>query len=301
MRFLLLFIAILLPLVGKSYGNNEQIIKGKNLFATHCHACHAVHKELMGPQLSSITKKRPEIWLLKFIRNSQKVIVSGDKYANFLYKQYHNVTMPSFEQLSRQDVQAILAFIENASKEKKPDYVIFQKEVEKTALNSQMKGQKIFQNHCSSCHAIDREIYGPALGSVSKARPSVWLYNFIQHSQKLVKAGDPEATFLFKSFEHKEMPAFYYLSKEDIDAILEYIQIKSSSPSYVAGINGKYPAISKHGSLFTMKPKHYEEGNAGIGIIFKIFLVLVIVGTAIVHVILFYKLFVYLRGSNKFL
>ena len=91
------------------------ITRGKSLFLRHCSICHALEHELIGPAMVSIPQKRPLPWLIDFIRNSQKVIKSGDEYAVNLYENYDRVIMPAFEFLSDDEILAILGYIHSES------------------------------------------------------------------------------------------------------------------------------------------------------------------------------------------
>src|ERR1051325_7939753 len=51
---------------------------GKGLFQANCAQCHAVNSVVIGPALKDIDKRRPEAWLLKWVKNSQAVVKSGD-------------------------------------------------------------------------------------------------------------------------------------------------------------------------------------------------------------------------------
>ncbi|MEJ7676628.1 MAG: cytochrome c [Segetibacter sp.] len=59
--------------------------EGKTIFTNRCAACHNVNKELAGPALSGIDKRRPIDWIIKFVHSSQAVVKSGDTYAVNLY------------------------------------------------------------------------------------------------------------------------------------------------------------------------------------------------------------------------
>ena len=54
---------------------------GEALFKANCTSCHAVKEKVIGPALMGVSKRRPEDWLIKWIKNSQAVIKSGDEYA----------------------------------------------------------------------------------------------------------------------------------------------------------------------------------------------------------------------------
>jgi mono/diheme cytochrome c family protein len=88
--------------------------QGKKIFADNCQVCHSVGAEkLIGPGLKDVTKRRPEAWLISWIRNSQKVIESGDKYAVDLYNAYNKTQMPPYA-FSDDEIKSVLAYIEAA-------------------------------------------------------------------------------------------------------------------------------------------------------------------------------------------
>ncbi|MGK7397813.1 MAG: c-type cytochrome [Candidatus Cyclobacteriaceae bacterium M3_2C_046] len=93
---------------------DQAISQGQTLFENNCTVCHQVHQQLVGPALADVTQRRPLPWLISFIKNSQKVIQSGDDYAVELYNQYNKVLMPSFD-FSDEEVLNILAYIKQQS------------------------------------------------------------------------------------------------------------------------------------------------------------------------------------------
>ncbi|MBI2073784.1 MAG: cytochrome c [Gemmatimonadetes bacterium] len=69
------------------------------------------------------------------------------------------------------------------------------------------QGQKNFQTLCSVCHTIGGgRLVGPDLQGVSERRSEAWIIRFVQHSQELVAAGDPDAVALFQEFNRIPMP-----------------------------------------------------------------------------------------------
>ncbi len=90
--------------------------QGKKIFTDNCQVCHSLGAEkLIGPGLKDVTKRRPEAWLIPWIRNSQKVIDSGDKYAVELYNAYNKTQMPAYA-FSDDEIKSVLAYIEAAGK-----------------------------------------------------------------------------------------------------------------------------------------------------------------------------------------
>ena len=88
----------------------------------------------------------------------------------------------------------------------------------------------LFQQNCQSCHALDKNLTGPALRGITSRDP--WgdrqnLYDWI-HNPAAFMAKDSYTQGL-KAQYGTIMQAFPQLTKEDIDEIINYIE---SSPSY---------------------------------------------------------------------
>lgn len=270
---------------------------GRELFRTNCSPCHDVHKEVAGPMLASITKKRPVEWLIPFIKNSQEVIASGDEYANFLYDQYNHYVMPSFMQLSDKEIKDILHYIERESPRRPAEVDADSVVILKETANSILEGKQIFQRQCEECHHILYEHdYGPALGSVTKRRPKEWLIRFIRNSQEVIHSGDPYAIYLFSSFDGRIMVPMEFLTEEEITEILEYIDYASSSSHAMAGVNGRNKLVS---SDYVSLHVNVPGGSSRSAPFFKILFIIISVAGAVVHTYLIIKLFLYLRQEKK--
>jgi cytochrome c2 len=85
------------------------------------------------------------------------------------------------------------------------------------------QGQETFQRMCSACHTIGRgPLVGPDLQGIAERRSEEWIIEFVQHSQELVRAGDPDAVAIFAEFNKIPMPD-QPLSDEEVREIMEYI------------------------------------------------------------------------------
>ncbi|WP_185858781.1 c-type cytochrome [Blattabacterium cuenoti] len=95
--------------------------QGSDLFKKNCTACHAMNLEqkMIGPALADVTKKRSREWLHKWIINNKSLRESGDKDAIAIYKEYDNLEMNLFPQLSEKQVDDILSFIQKPNSIKK--------------------------------------------------------------------------------------------------------------------------------------------------------------------------------------
>lgn len=87
-------------------------IDGKALFKANCAACHfASQKKSTGPGLQGVLSRIPAgNWKYDYIRDSKKMIDSGDAYANVLYKEYNQMLMPLFVHLSNEEIDEILRY-----------------------------------------------------------------------------------------------------------------------------------------------------------------------------------------------
>ncbi len=94
---------------------DEAIIsQGESLFNNNCTVCHAINQVVVGPALKNVHERQDLPWLIGFIKNSQKVIESGDEYAVNLYNEYNKTVMPSFA-YSDEEITSIVAYIKAES------------------------------------------------------------------------------------------------------------------------------------------------------------------------------------------
>ncbi|MEP2023307.1 MAG: cytochrome c3 family protein [Reichenbachiella sp.] len=77
--------------------DEASISAGEKLFKANCTVCHAVNDKVIGPALRDIHKRRNLDWIKAFVKNSQKVIQSGDEYAVNLYNEYNKTEMTAFD------------------------------------------------------------------------------------------------------------------------------------------------------------------------------------------------------------
>jgi len=89
-------------------------------------------------------------------------------------------------------------------------------------------GETLFKANCTACHALDKQVVGPALKGVVERLKSEqgldteWLHKWIKDNKALRASGDKYANEVFEKFNKTEMQVFPNLSDADIDNILAY-------------------------------------------------------------------------------
>ena len=91
--------------------NAQDAKEGAALFKAKCTACHKVDKKVTGPALAGMSERHSEEWLVKWIKNSQAMIASGDPAAVAIYEEYNKLAMTSFTDLSDDQIKGIIAYV----------------------------------------------------------------------------------------------------------------------------------------------------------------------------------------------
>jgi mono/diheme cytochrome c family protein len=101
---------------------SQDVAAGEKLFKINCASCHKVtDQKLVGPGLKGVADRVPkpaEEWLIKWIKNSQALVKSGDAYAVKIFTEYNKSVMPS-QALSDDEIKSVLAYIANPPVDKK--------------------------------------------------------------------------------------------------------------------------------------------------------------------------------------
>lgn len=230
---------------------------GKKLYQTYCVACHTIGKgRLVGPDLKGVTSKRDPSWMIRWIREPDKMIAEGDPIATQLLKEYNNVPMSSFN-LSEVQAKDIMAYMEAESavssstqattESPNPSGVATQTSAATTATNTASavtlqhfpegdveKGKSIYEAYCVACHTMggDGLLAGPDLEDVTSRREKSWLVRWLQEPDKMLFEQDPIAIELWQEF-NIPMPNFG-LSETQAKDILAYIEMENYLKSPVS-------------------------------------------------------------------
>lgn len=91
-------------------------------------------------------------------------------------------------------------------------------------------GKALFSANCASCHAINKDLTGPALAGVEDRWPDkTKLYAWIRNSAAFLKTGDQYANDLYIKWNKVAMNQFPNFTDAEIDAILGYIKTAATA------------------------------------------------------------------------
>ncbi|TRZ81624.1 MAG: cytochrome C [Sediminibacterium sp.] len=117
-------------------------------------------------------------------------------------------------------------------------------------INAQ-DGKALFSQNCASCHAVNKNLTGPALAGVEDRWPDKKnLYSWIKNNAAFLKTGDPYANKLYNEYNKTAMNLFPSLNDKDIDAILGYIKtVPAAGAAPVGGAAAEAPKEESDSTL----------------------------------------------------
>ncbi len=95
------------------------VSRGEQLFRTRCAACHTVGadegslaaKRRIGPDLAGVTKVRERAWLIRWLKEPDRMLAEKDPIATALFERYNRVPMPNLR-LNEVEIEALIAYLE---------------------------------------------------------------------------------------------------------------------------------------------------------------------------------------------
>jgi len=95
------------------------VAKGEELFKSVCASCHKRYEKAIGPALHGVSERREMEWIYKWVKNNKKLRDSGDQQAIAIYEEYNGSNMPAYPQFSNQQIDNIVAYVEQPKPEPK--------------------------------------------------------------------------------------------------------------------------------------------------------------------------------------
>ena len=132
-----------------------------------------------------------------------------------------------------------------------------------------VEGRTLFKSKCASCHALDNDGVGPALGAKFKELDEAYLIPWIRNNEALIASGNKQAIEAAK-YSPAQMTAFPTLTDDQIKNIIAYG--KEGEPKKVAEV-GAVAAVDTGVSSLSMV--------GVIAIIILSIIVLIVLGKAV--------------------
>lgn len=90
-------------------------------------------------------------------------------------------------------------------------------------INEEMaaEGKKLYNNHCASCHRINENLTGPALGNILDRRTPEFVMNMILNTQEMI---EKEPVVMSLKGEYETEMVQVDVTQEEARAIIEYLR-----------------------------------------------------------------------------
>jgi mono/diheme cytochrome c family protein len=134
-------------------------------FRQNCASCHTIGGGVLtGPDLKDVESRKDREWLLNFIQNPQRVIDSGDPYAQSLVRAARGVIMPPPPGISRELATSLLDLVRVESGKETSQFVGPKLAGRPLTPQDIADGQALFLGDtvlrnggtaCVSCHSVN--------------------------------------------------------------------------------------------------------------------------------------------------
>lgn len=115
-------------------------------------------------------------------------------------------------------------------------------------------GKALFQQNCASCHAVHKDLTGPALAGIEERVPDQkLLYAWIRNNQAVLKTGNKYFNDLYAQWNRTAMNLFPNLTDEEIGAMITYINSvpePGAAGATAAGTPGAKAAAEDNSLIF---------------------------------------------------
>lgn len=174
------------------------------IFRQNCAVCHSLSdKKITGPGLAGIANRVPQPsdkWLYNYIKNNEKVIKSGDAYANAILKENGYAAMTTFESLTDDQLKSLVSFLTHnegeSSCEINPSriHAIWDKKFNNTLLATKEFEERL-QVIFKTCNATILELY---VRNMDKK-----MYEIDSMAMDMVSKDKPECYHKFEEFYNR--------------------------------------------------------------------------------------------------
>lgn len=84
-------------------------------------------------------------------------------------------------------------------------------------------GEQLFKANCTACHKMDAKVIGPPLQNTVAEQGSEWTKKWISNNEALRASGDAHAIEIYEAYNRQVMPAYAFLSDEELTDLVTYL------------------------------------------------------------------------------
>jgi mono/diheme cytochrome c family protein len=222
------------------------------MFEKQCYSCHNIGGgNKKGPDLMGLLERRSRDWSVRFILSPAALKNAGDAAAAKLFNQFAPEEMPD-QSLAPDQIEQLLALIEQLSKAKKTFIPQSGKLVRRPTPSDVPRGQRLFtgQDHlargapaCISCHSVSGVGFlgggriGPDLTDAARR------FNETELASMLKTPNFPSMVGLFRT---------HPLTDEEVVRIYAYLQAARNRPPDRTVTTTRYFGLASAGMLFML-------------------------------------------------
>jgi len=138
-------------------------------------------------------------------------------------------------------------------------------------------GKAVFNANCKTCHKLDQKLIGPALRGATDRQSVDLVKSFIKNSQAVIASGDAYYNSLFKEYNNTVMVSHEFLSDDQLNNLLSYIEFgDKADPAAAATAGAEGGAVAAGGGI----PNEYLTVILGV-LVVVLLLILVVLGLII--------------------
>ena len=123
-------------------------------------------------------------------------------------------------------------------------------------------GEALFKANCMACHKMDSKLIGPPLQNTVAEQGFEWTKKWIYNNEELRASGDAHANAIYEEYNRQVMPAYSYLSDEELTNLVTYLgewNEKQSAPAVATAETG----TTSSGEIVAEAPKVKRKLSAG--------------------------------------
>src|SRR5690349_16918932 len=103
------------------------------------------------------------------------------------------------------------------------------KNSQQTDPKAVLRGEKVFNQNCTSCHSATKDGIGPALGGLTAVVTDEWIKKFIKDPKAMIESGDERSVLRYKKYK-TYMPPYSMYTDNDLNDLVAFLHTQKTPP-----------------------------------------------------------------------